>query len=186
MRWKPSGGTWIRIPVAAPDVRTKPRRHALSGAICAIFMFLDALRRTLSRARRARSREHTQPPRPGRIASPSGRGAGYAEITRLRSLPFSQVRSHPFQGACASHYRTAGMNVARDGGAIRQAPRHGRGPSAVASGILGLFFPVSLFDLEARFFAPTHTRRTPARTGAVKAGRRSARATRSHRFQAVP
>ena len=41
------------------------------------------------------------------------------------------------------------------------------------------FFPVSLFDLEARFFVPTHTCWTPARTGAVKAGRRSASASRS-------
>jgi hypothetical protein len=34
--------------------------------------------------------------------------------------------------------------------------------------------PVSLFDLESRFFAPTHMCWTPARAGAVKAGRRSA------------
>jgi hypothetical protein len=30
-----------------------------------------------------------------------------------------------------------------------------------------------LFDLESRFFAPTHARRTPTRAGAVKIGRRS-------------
>src|SRR5262249_13678801 len=41
------------------------------------------------------------------------------------------------------------------------------------------FIPVSLFDLESRFFAPTHTCWRPARTGAVKAGRRSTPATRS-------
>src|SRR4249920_3387972 len=35
------------------------------------------------------------------------------------------------------------------------------------------FIPVSLFDLESRFFAPTHTCWRPARTGAVKVGRRS-------------
>jgi hypothetical protein len=35
------------------------------------------------------------------------------------------------------------------------------------------FLPVSLFDLESRFFAPTHMCWTPARAGAVKAGRRS-------------
>jgi hypothetical protein len=36
------------------------------------------------------------------------------------------------------------------------------------------FIPVSLFDLESRFFAPTHMGWRPARAGAVKAGRRSA------------
>jgi len=35
------------------------------------------------------------------------------------------------------------------------------------------FIPVSLFDSESRFFAPTHMCWRPARTGAVKAGRRS-------------
>jgi hypothetical protein len=39
--------------------------------------------------------------------------------------------------------------------------------------------PVSLFDLESRFFAPTHTCWRPARTGAVKVGRRSGLAARS-------
>jgi hypothetical protein len=33
--------------------------------------------------------------------------------------------------------------------------------------------PVSWFDLEARFFVPTHRSRTAARAGAVKIGRRS-------------
>jgi hypothetical protein len=47
-------------------------------------------------------------------------------------------------------------------------------------------FPVSLFDLEARFFVPTHTCWTPARTGAVKAGRRSASGLTLDRFQAAP
>ena len=41
------------------------------------------------------------------------------------------------------------------------------------------FIPVSLFDLESRFFAPTHTCWRPARTGAVKVGRRSGLAARS-------
>ena len=41
------------------------------------------------------------------------------------------------------------------------------------------FIPVSLFDLESRFFAPTHTCRRPTRTGAVKVGRRSTLAARS-------
>src|SRR5271169_5324994 len=41
------------------------------------------------------------------------------------------------------------------------------------------FIPVSLFDLKSRFFAPTHMCWRPARTGAVKAGRRSTLATRS-------
>jgi hypothetical protein len=36
------------------------------------------------------------------------------------------------------------------------------------------FIPVSLFDLESRFFAPTRTCWAPSRAGAVKAGRRSA------------
>ena len=40
------------------------------------------------------------------------------------------------------------------------------------------FIPVSLFDLEPRFFAPTHTWWKPTRAGAVKAGRRSALASR--------
>jgi hypothetical protein len=39
--------------------------------------------------------------------------------------------------------------------------------------------PVSLFDAESRFFAPTHTCWKPARAGAVKAGRRSVLASRS-------
>src|SRR4029077_13869871 len=39
------------------------------------------------------------------------------------------------------------------------------------------FIPVSLFDLESRFFAPTRTCWRPARTGAVKVGRRSDLAT---------
>jgi hypothetical protein len=41
------------------------------------------------------------------------------------------------------------------------------------------FIPVSLFDLESRFFVPTHGCGKPARAGAVKAGRRSALASRS-------
>ena len=41
------------------------------------------------------------------------------------------------------------------------------------------FIPVSLFNSESRFFAPTHTCRKSARAGAVKAGRRSALASRS-------
>ena len=41
------------------------------------------------------------------------------------------------------------------------------------------FIPVSLFDLESRFFAPTHTCWRPARTGAVKVGRRYTLAARS-------
>jgi hypothetical protein len=41
------------------------------------------------------------------------------------------------------------------------------------------FIPVSLFDLESRFFAPTHKCWAPARARAVKAGRRSAVALRS-------
>ena len=41
------------------------------------------------------------------------------------------------------------------------------------------FLPVSLFDLESRFFAPTHTSWRPARAGAVKVGRRSSLAARS-------
>src|SRR5579864_2775995 len=41
------------------------------------------------------------------------------------------------------------------------------------------FIPVSLFDLESRFFAPTHRCWRPSRTGAVKVGRRSALAARS-------
>jgi len=36
------------------------------------------------------------------------------------------------------------------------------------------FIPVSLFDLDSRFFAPTHTCWKSMRAGAVKAGRRSA------------
>ena len=40
------------------------------------------------------------------------------------------------------------------------------------------FIPVSLFDLETRFFAPTHTCWRPARAGAVKVGRRSDLAAR--------
>jgi hypothetical protein len=34
------------------------------------------------------------------------------------------------------------------------------------------FIPVSLFDLESRFFAPTRSIAKPARAGAVKVGRR--------------
>jgi hypothetical protein len=41
------------------------------------------------------------------------------------------------------------------------------------------FIPVSLFDLESRFFAPTHTCWRPACAGAVKVGRRSGLAARS-------
>jgi hypothetical protein len=41
------------------------------------------------------------------------------------------------------------------------------------------FIPVSLFDLESRFFAPTHHVLRPTRTGPVKVGRRSALAARS-------
>ena len=41
------------------------------------------------------------------------------------------------------------------------------------------FIPVSLFDSESRFFAPTHTCWKSARAGAVKAGRRSALTSRS-------
>jgi hypothetical protein len=41
------------------------------------------------------------------------------------------------------------------------------------------FIPVSLFDSESRFFAPTHMCLRPTRTGPVKVGRRSALAARS-------
>ena len=41
------------------------------------------------------------------------------------------------------------------------------------------FIPVSLFDLESRFFTPTHGCWKPARAGTVKAGRRSALASRT-------
>jgi hypothetical protein len=41
------------------------------------------------------------------------------------------------------------------------------------------FIPVSLFDLETRFFVPTHGYWKPARAAAVKVGRRSALASRS-------
>jgi hypothetical protein len=42
----------------------------------------------------------------------------------------------------------------------------------VPQGVYLIFLTsVSLFDLKARFFAPTHTIDTPARAGAVKAGR---------------
>jgi hypothetical protein len=44
---------------------------------------------------------------------------------------------------------------------------------------LSLLSPVSLFDLESRFFAPPHKCWRPARAGTVKAGRRSALALRS-------
>src|SRR5271170_8232962 len=41
------------------------------------------------------------------------------------------------------------------------------------------FIPVSLFDLESRFFAPTRSIAKPARAGAVKVGRRTSLSTRS-------
>src|SRR4029077_3700305 len=41
------------------------------------------------------------------------------------------------------------------------------------------FIPVSLFDFESRFFSPTHSCWRSARTGTVKAGRRSDLATHS-------
>ena len=47
------------------------------------------------------------------------------------------------------------------------------------SAFFTFFIPVSLFDLESRFFAPTHECWKPARAGTVKAGRRSALALRS-------
>ena len=50
---------------------------------------------------------------------------------------------------------------------------------AFSTSFLHPFIPVSLFDLESRFFAPTHTCWRPARTGAVKVGRRSGLAARS-------
>ena len=45
--------------------------------------------------------------------------------------------------------------------------------------LVSSFLAVSLFDLESRFFAPTHTWWRSARAGAVKAGRRSALAAGS-------
>ncbi len=52
--------------------------------------------------------------------------------------------------------------------------------TAFSTFLLSCFFlPVSLFDLEARFFAPTHSSWRPSRTGAVKVGRRSDLATHS-------
>ena len=45
------------------------------------------------------------------------------------------------------------------------------------------FIPVSLFDLESRFFAPTHRCWRPARAGAVKVGRCSGLAARSVVFR---
>jgi hypothetical protein len=47
------------------------------------------------------------------------------------------------------------------------------------------FIPVSLFDLESRFFVPTHTCWKATRAGAVRAGRRSALAS-ARCFQAEP
>ena len=45
--------------------------------------------------------------------------------------------------------------------------------------VFTFLIPVSLFDSESRFFAPTRTFRRPARAGAIKAGRRSALTSRS-------
>ena len=45
--------------------------------------------------------------------------------------------------------------------------------------LLFFFIPVSLFDLESRFFAPTHARVEADAHRAVKVGRRSALAVRS-------
>ena len=47
------------------------------------------------------------------------------------------------------------------------------------------FIPVSLFDLDSRFFAPTHMCWKSTRAGTVRAGRRSALAS-ADRFQAAP
>ena len=48
---------------------------------------------------------------------------------------------------------------------------------------LSFLHTVSLFDLESRFFAPTHTCWRPTRTGSVKVGRRSALAAPSAVFR---
>src|SRR5450631_3844556 len=44
--------------------------------------------------------------------------------------------------------------------------------STYFTAFLTSFIPVSLFDLESRFFAPTRSIAKPARAGAVKVGRR--------------
>jgi hypothetical protein len=55
-------------------------------------------------------------------------------------------------------------------GLVKLCARHFHG-STMAHGKKASFLPVSLFDLESRFFAPTHTCWRPAQTGAVKVGR---------------
>src|SRR6516162_5914263 len=70
-------------------------------------------------------------------------------------------------------------------GAVKVGRRSCMGPSKSStyfhafSTSFTSFIPVSLFDLESRFFAPTHTCWRPARAGAVKVGRRSGLAARS-------
>jgi hypothetical protein len=51
---------------------------------------------------------------------------------------------------------------------------------------LFLLIQVSLFDLEARFFAPTHNCRVLSRAGAVKVGRRANVAAHFQHGQAMP
>ena len=70
--------------------------------------------------------------------------------------------------------------------ASARATRRGRRPLYEAfevkryfTAFFTFFIPVSLFDSESRFFAPTRTFRRPARAGAVKADRRSALTSRS-------
>ena len=76
--------------------------------------------------------------------------------------------------------RSGGQGRPRLGAARRACPCMGLSKSSTYfTAFFTSFIPVSLFDLAARFFAPTHTCRMPPRAGAVKIGRRSAIASRT-------
>ena len=84
----------------------------------------------------------------------------------------SGVSSHTYARRARAYPRTQRLSclaahVGLVWGLRSQAPISRHSP-------LSSFIAVSLFDLESRFFAPTHMCWTPARAGAVKAGRRSA------------
>jgi hypothetical protein len=122
----------------------------------------------------------TGPPSRLILSQTSAGKRDYVIAFSLSSSSFVRAVSRSFVPAC-SMCRAPRAGAVKAGRSLR--PPAGLGlvwelrSQALFHGTLHFltsFIPVSLFDLESRFFAPTRTCWTPSRAGAVKAGRRSA------------
>ncbi len=96
-------------------------------------------------------------------------------VRRDKAALSSGCKSHPATAPAGSNRSSQEGNELAEAFGMREAFEVKHYFTAFSTS----FITVSLFDLESRFFAPTHTCWKPARAGAVKAGRRSALASPS-------